>query len=443
MGSNTAGKKRKSRNRCNQRRSNWKGFQGAGEDMKTVPVSLIIVSQKRPERLLWLLQSLRHQTHDNFEVIVVADVRPPPFIKDVKYRPFTQSNISAARNAGLAIAAGEFVVFCDDDAIPDPPWLDHLVSPFVDPLVGATTGFTRGRNGISRQWGAMRFDLAGNDQPFDIDESQQFEVFDPAPDMPIKLIGTNMAFRKSALWEINGFDENFRFYLDETDAKQRLDKTEWKTAVVPRAQVHHHYAASDRRTENRVPTDLFEIGASKAYFCKTHMNDDYNAVLREFTNEQLIRLTVLVEQHKLRRSDVTPLMETLGDGMSDGLQREQNQSRLTCIPSEFLIFSTNRPEHIVLCAGPRDAEWMTKTALKMVNEGKCVSVIHLLASPRYFQVRFTDGYWLHRGGVLGKSIRTQPLVQLTGFQKRFTDEINRISTLHAVDKVQSRHGTNM
>ncbi len=403
--------------------------------MKSAPVSLIVVSQKRPEHLLRLLQSLRHQTHDNFEVIVVADTAPLPFVNDIKYIPFTTNNISAARNAGVAVASGDIIAFCDDDAIPDPPWLERLASPFVNPEIGTTTGFTRGRNGISRQWGAMRFDLTGQDRPFEIDETQPFEVFDPSTDMPIKLIGTNMAFRKSALLEIDGFDENFRFFLDETDAKLRLDHAGWKTAIVPHAQVHHHYAASERRTENRTPTDLYEIGASKAYFCKAHMKDDHSDALKDFTNEQLIRLTVLVEQHKLRRRDVTPLMDGLGKGMSDGLQRNLQTRDLTTEPPKFHNFPTNNSEHVVLCVGPRDTEWMVKTARRLVEEGKCVSVIQLLPSPRYFQVRFNDGYWLHRGGVFGRSTRTQPLMQLTTFQKRFADEVNRISTLRPVDKI--------
>jgi GT2 family glycosyltransferase len=403
--------------------------------MKSAPASLIIVSQKRPEHLLRLLQSLRHQTHDNFEVIVVADTGPSPFVNHVKYVPFTNANISAARNAGLAIAAGEVIAFCDDDAIPDPPWLKRLVSPFDNLNVGATTGFTRGRNGINRQWGAMRFDLRGQDHPFETDETQLFEVFEPSPDTPVKLIGTNMAFRKSALLQINGFDENFRFFLDETDAKLRLDQAGWKTAVVPRAQVHHHYAASERRTENRIPTDLFEIGASKAYFCKTHMNGDHDPALRDFTNEQLIRLTVLVEQHKLRRRDVTPLMESLGNGMSEGLQRELATSPFNTLRSEFQRFEVTGSEHIVLCVSPRDIKWMGETVNELVSGGKCVSVIQLLPSLRYFQVGFKDGYWLHRGGVLGRSIRSQPLVQFIGYHKRFARETDRISLLHQIDRI--------
>lgn len=317
--------------------------------MKTEPVSLVIVSQKRPEHLMLLLQSLRHQTHSNFEVVVVADFVPPEFENHVKFIPYFEANISAARNLGLTSSTAEIIAFCDDDAIPDPPWLKRLVSSFVSNEVGAATGFTRGRNGISRQWGAMRFDRIGNDLPFEIEGTKPFEIYEPSPETPIKLIGTNMAFRKSALLGIDGFDENYHFFLDETDAKLRMDRAGWKTAIVAQAQIHHGFAASARRSENRVPTDLFEIGASKAYFCKSHLDGEIEPVLREFTNEQIIRLTSLVEQHKLRRREVTPLMDSLANGISEGLQRVTGPRDLISNPDNFRHFKVFESEHVVLC----------------------------------------------------------------------------------------------
>ena len=406
--------------------------------MITVPVSLIIVSQKRPKHLLLLLQSLRHQTHPDFEIIVVADFLPPQFENHVKFLPFTDANISAARNLGLENSATEIVAFCDDDAIPDPPWLTQLISPLVNKDVGAATGFTRARNGISRQWGVMRFDRTGADHPFEIDETQPFEVFAPSSDIPIKLIGTNMAFRRSALLGIRGFDENYHFCLDETDAKLRLDHQGWKTAIVPNAQVHHGFAPSDRRADNRAPTDLFEIGASKAYFCNAHLEGDNEPALRDFTNEQLIRLTTMVEQHKLKRRDVTPLMDSLANGISEGLQRKTNLQRGTATSDNYRRFDIFEKEHVVLCAGPMDTAWMIKTVPDLVETGKTVSVIQLLPSPRYFQVGFKDGYWLHRGGVWGKSTRTQPLIQFRTYKQRFDAEIRRISALHPVDAVLTK-----
>lgn len=398
---------------------------------KQPEVSLVIVSQRRPTHLSLLLQSLRHQTYPAFEVVLVADSCPDRFAEDVKFIPFQIANISAARNEGIRHSAGEIIAFCDDDAIPDPAWLTQLTGPLSNPDVGATTGFTRGRNGISRQWGAMRFDRSGADHPFELEQSQ---TFDAMPEMPVKLLGTNMAFRKCALLQIHGFDETYRFFLDETDAKLRLDQANWKSAIVPQAQVHHNFAASDRRLANRAPTDLFEVGASKAYFCETHMSAPTKPALQAFTSEQLSRLTAFVEQHKLRRADVKRLMETLGNGFSEGLTRATELQALTS-RSDFQPFKTHNGKHIVLCARPRDRKWMRDTARDLVNAGNCVSVIELLPSPRYFHVRFEDGYWLHKGGVFGKSIRSQPLLQFHSYQSRFTAEVARIAALYPVDKV--------
>ncbi|MEP1942678.1 MAG: glycosyltransferase family 2 protein, partial [Sulfitobacter sp.] len=236
-----------------------------------VTVSVIIVSRGRPHALRRCLLGVAQLQHSAFEVVVVAcpegiavteqiDVLP-----DIKCIAFDEANISAARNLGLTHAAGEIVAFIDDDAVPEPLWLHHLVAPASRDQVAAMGGFVRGRNGISFQNKARILDAQGTPQNVEI-APLQATVLAPPKGRAIKTEGTNMAFKRHVLMEIGGFDPAFRFYLDETDVNMRLARAGYHTALVPLAQVHHGFAASATRRNDRVPRDLYEIGASWGVF---------------------------------------------------------------------------------------------------------------------------------------------------------------------------------
>ena len=93
-------------------------------------VSLIIATHNRKDSLIELLESLKGQSHQNFEIIVV-DQNPPEFLNsalasfpDLLIRRITRfppPGVSAARNAGLDLAKGDIIAFPDDDCkyVPD------------------------------------------------------------------------------------------------------------------------------------------------------------------------------------------------------------------------------------------------------------------------------------------------------------------------------------
>ncbi|MFQ5438825.1 MAG: glycosyltransferase family 2 protein, partial [Paracoccaceae bacterium] len=217
--------------------------------MPSPDVSLVIVSRNRPQSLRRLLISLRFLHYRHFEAVVVSADNPRrdfsdiPGIERVRFVPLDEANIARARNHGIRFSAGEIVAFCDDDAVPEPTWLDHLTQPFLEPRVGAAGGYVRGRNGISFQWRAGTFDRFGSRSEIEL-ASDEPVILSGDATTGIKTEGTNCAFRRKALVELGGFDENFRYFLDETDMNYRLGLAGWKTAIVPRAQVHHSYMAN-------------------------------------------------------------------------------------------------------------------------------------------------------------------------------------------------------
>ena len=159
----------------------------------------------------------------------------------------TKNNgLSKARNRGCAEATGDIVAYIDDDAYPDPHWLNYIAATFLaEPVAGV-----------------------GGPNILPPESNNIEQCVDKAPGNPIYVLvadreaehitGCNMAFKKDALNEINGFDEQFWVAGDDVDLCWRIREKGWKIGFHPGAVVWHH-----RR--NRIKTYLKQqFGYGKA-----------------------------------------------------------------------------------------------------------------------------------------------------------------------------------
>lgn len=376
-------------------------------------VSLIVISRDRPKQLACVLRALRFQTYKNFELIVVTNSKASEFTaasksEDFKYIHFDAANISGARNVGISQSAGEIIAFCDDDAIPEPTWLELLIQPFVDPNVGITGGFVLGRNGISYQWKGLETDLAGNDFPVEMLNATTRGLKN---DRFLKVQGTNCAFKTSALLAVDGFDERFEFFLDETDLCLRLAKTGWLTAIVPTALVHHGFAPSLIRESSRAPKSLTKIGHSKATFLHKYCDqNEHISEKKKFTMEQHARLNSYLTYGQLEPRDIPRLLSSLQTGLTAKITDQPAPS--VTQKSEFMNFETSNKEPLLLCSQLRNKVRLFEEAEKCSAQGHpttamCFSKTALFHK-RYFHAA---GFWVQTGGVFGKSNRSEPLFQ--------------------------------
>ena len=404
-------------------------------------VSIVIVSRHRPDALRRCLIGVSQQRYDPFEVVVVADpescrvLRMMPQAADIRVVPFDQANISAARNLGIGVAAGEIIAFIDDDAVPEPNWLHFLVAPFADRAVAAAGGFVRGRNGISWQNRAQSVDQTGQCMPIDV-VTDRPTVLTPALGRAIKTEGTNMAVRQSVLADMGGFDPRFRFFLDETDLNLRLAARGLCTAIAPRAEVHHGFAASARRRADRAPVDLAEIGASWAVFLGKHCPPDLQDVAwARVKEEERNRALTHMVGGTLEPRDVRRLMRGLLDGYRKGAARQTvPMPVLTLQPQLFRPWPRRRDVRSVVLSG---RVWsrrrLRRQARQEVDAGNIVTVICLSPTALFHRVRFCQGgYWEHTGGVFGRSERTQSLFSFWTFSRRTQVESRRVEMTREV-----------
>jgi GT2 family glycosyltransferase len=388
------------------------------------PASVIVVSRHRAAALHCCLMALAQQDHPNFEVIVVADPGGTAAARAtglaLRLVPFDQPNISAARNAGLALAAAPVVAFIDDDATAEPTWLSRLTAPFHDPQIGAATGFVRGRNGISRQWGAAWVDREGQDHPFELDETGG--IFAPEAGRVIKTQGTNCAFRRDPLLAIGGFDPAFRFYLDEVDVNLRLQAV---TAVVPLAQVVHGFAESARRRADRVPLSLHDIGASAQCLLRRHQPQPAAAAIATLIAGQTARIAALRAARRITAGEATALLQSLMDGLHDGGRRPLPP--LPPIPpaTGFAPLPGTGPRPGLVLTG---RFWQRRGLLARAGQaakaGAIVTVLCLSPTARPHRLTLTaSGVWLQEGGLFGRSDRRGPRFRLVRFGTRIAQEL--------------------
>lgn len=394
------------------------------------PLSVVVASHGRPGALRRCLTALSQSAHAALEAVVVADaeglaaVARLPNADRIKTILQAEPNLSRARNDGIVRAGGAVVAFLDDDAVPEPTWAGRVAQAFAgSPDLAAVTGPVLGRNGISLQWGPVAVDRRGRD----------IAIADPEAPLPsgtvLKLHGTNMALRREVLTALGGFDTAFRYYLEDTDLALRLADAGYRALWLPDAQVHHAFAASVRRTEDRIPLSLHDIGASTAVFLRKHAADDMDDALRRLADDQRRRLFRFVRRRKLGARDLEALMRSLRAGIDDGLARVHSEPAAVRGEESFLTLTrTPFALDVVLCRLGFAAKSLRAEAERLTSAGSRVTLVVLEPTPRAHTVRFNPGgWWEQTGGLYGRSDRTTPRLQLWRAETRLSAELRRIA----------------
>ena len=115
--------------------------------MKNPKVSVVVCTYNGEKIIKSLLDSLKKQTYNNLEVIVVDDGSTDKTSEIVKGYPFKlvkhkkNRGLADARNTGVENSKGEIIVFTDDDCIADKDWIKEIVNCYrKNPEVNAVGG---------------------------------------------------------------------------------------------------------------------------------------------------------------------------------------------------------------------------------------------------------------------------------------------------------------
>jgi glycosyltransferase involved in cell wall biosynthesis len=405
-------------------------------------VSVIVTTWNRADCLPVTLRALRHQTHRDFEVLVVmgpctdhtADVLAE-FAGTVRVLEHPDANINKQRNLGVNHAAGEVVAFIDDDAIPDPRWLEQLVAGYDRPDVGGVGGVVYDHTGYTFQFAATVCDRKGDPvfgvrPPYD-----KFQA--PGADPFAHIIGTNSSYRRSALASVGGFDEEIEYYLDETELCLTLADRGHRVKLLDRAAVYHKFLPSELRTADRMITRPYRIVKNKFIFGlrAARPTGDVTGALAactEYARRMLADARTHASAGRLTAGELARFEREVADGIRVGCERGLGGGRLPAhifpaVEDEFLPYPTVTPVGrrltLALIAGAGATEPPADLLEAAVGLAARGHEPHLIL-PR---VDFDNGAWVHR--------IPPAAVEYVGWAVAAYREVSRIASDRSVDVV--------
>lgn len=226
--------------------------------------SVIVPTRNGAHLLPECLEALWNQTFRDFEIVVVDDASTDntynlllgyPEVKKLVQLPGARGHgFVAAVNAGLVEAKGEVIVLLNNDAVPEPQWLDELIgglerNPWASMAASKlvlydrpghfhSTGDYYGLDGVPGSRGVWQADRGQYDR--------EEEVFGPC--------AAAAAYRREMLTDViraggtepvgMALDPQLWMYCEDVDLNLRARLLGHRTVYVPTAVARHRLSAT-------------------------------------------------------------------------------------------------------------------------------------------------------------------------------------------------------
>ena len=270
---------------------------------RTPLVSVIIPAYNCAHFLGQAIRSVLAQTFMDYEIIVVDDGSTDDtaavlgeFGDQVRHVSQANRGNAAARNAGIALARGQWLSFLDADDLWAPRKLEQQLIDLIG-SPGISVSFVR----------ALKFFESGDCEPMPADPAEG-ELWDKLVFyQPFGSSHSGMLVHESCFRVVGRFDEDLRLSVD-WDLFIRLAER-YKIRVLQEFSVYHRQHASNTtgNAELRLRMYLACLGKHRRFFCvqrrmRRQWHESYGARLFRFGRYLLKRRRYAESARLLRRS---------------------------------------------------------------------------------------------------------------------------------------------
>lgn len=215
-------------------------------------MSIIIVNWNGSAVLPRCLAALAAQTYQEYEIIIIDNASSDGSVDNLQERYPNLKIIQLDENKGFAVAnnigihqaRGKWLVLVNNDAFPEPDWLENLVTAaesfpdyaaFGSKLIRADNPEILDGIGDKYHISGLAW-RDGYNHPVSTAPSHPGEIFSPN--------AAAVLYQREALLHVGGFSEYFYMYHEDVDLGFRLRLQGYRCLYVPDAVVYHMGSAS-------------------------------------------------------------------------------------------------------------------------------------------------------------------------------------------------------
>lgn len=263
--------------------------------MQNPKTDIIIISFKKPELTIQCVESIRSGSTCESNIIIVDNNSADNTVEILKGKLTNILIIENKKNLGYASAVNiglknsnsEYVLISNNDVIYPPGTIDGMFEFLEKDTKNAVAGPQQVYPDGKWQWscgyypgiklGLMNLLLISSF----IKYRDKLLINNTADSKMVKVVefvdGAAMFCRRSALNDVNNFDEDYFFYTEEADLCYRLKKRGWKIAFIPKYMITHIRGGSNDQGNFKME-NIEALVNSKIKFCKKHLGK-WNTVL--------------------------------------------------------------------------------------------------------------------------------------------------------------------
>jgi len=210
--------------------------------------SIVILFWQSEQYLQRCLQSLKTQTFQDFEVILLNNgaSQPPDAAVLAIFQNLTFKQVHSETNLGFAggnnlaarSASGEYLVLINSDAFPEPDWLATLhQAALTHPGVCFASRLLQAENPdrLDGEWNVYH----ASGLAWRKNHNQPSTKSASSPRYVMSACAAASAYPRSAFEQVEGFDEEFFAYMEDLDLDMRLQLAGYPFLYLPEATVRH------------------------------------------------------------------------------------------------------------------------------------------------------------------------------------------------------------